>query len=69
MKLADCFWQSRGEKIPFTENSAWLSSTSKIGAEIIKSYKKYNEKVGDMNVYTNHQNFSSMERKISSSQV
>ena len=63
MKLADCFRQSRGEKIPFTENSGWLPPTSRVDPEIIKSYKKIMKKVGDMNVYTNHQNLSAMERR------
>ena len=60
IKLADCFRQSRGEKIPFTENSGWLPPTSRVDPEIIKSYKKIMKKVGDMNVYTNH---SAMERR------
>ena len=63
MKLADCFRQSRGEKIPFTENSGWLPPTSRVDPEIIKSYKKIMKKVGDMNVHTNHQNLSAMERR------
>ena len=63
MKLADCFRQSRGEKIPFTENSGWLPHISRVDPEIIKSYKKIMKKVGGMNVYTNHQNLSAMERR------
>ena len=63
MKLADCFLQTQGEKIPFTENSCWLPPTSRVDPEIIKSYKKIMKKVGDMNVYTNHQNLSAMERR------
>ena len=59
IKMADCF---RGEKIPFAENSGWLPPTSRVDPEIIKSYKNIMIKVGDMNVYTNHQNLSAMER-------
>ena len=62
MKVADCFRQSRGEKIPFTEKSGWLPPTSKVDPEIIKSYKQIMKEVGDMKVYTNQQNLSAMQR-------
>ena len=48
-------------KIPFTETSGWLPPTSKVDLQIIKSYKNVMKTVGDMNVYTNHQNLSAME--------
>ena len=51
------------KKIPFTENPGWLPPTSRIDAEIITCYKMIMTKVGDMNVYTNHQNISAMERR------
>ena len=48
MNLANYFLQSRGEKIPFTENSGWLPLTSRVDPEITKSDKKIMKKSKDL---------------------
>ena len=63
MKLADYFRHSRGEKIPFTENSGWSPPNSKVDPEISKAHKKIIEKVRDLTVHSNQQNLSVMERR------
>ena len=40
-----------------------VTPTSRVDPEIIKSYKKIMKKVGDMNVYSNHQLIYPMERR------